>query len=64
MAGAGITVMPSVDPETLGLVAVESISQGVPVVGSGGIPEVADRYGAVAPPLQEKSWRRIMIERR
>jgi len=47
MAGASATVLPSVWPEPLGLVAIESISLGVPVVGSGlgGIPEVVDRYG-------------------
>jgi glycosyltransferase involved in cell wall biosynthesis len=36
--------------------SVESISLGAPVVGSrlGGIPEIVDRYSAVAPPLPEK----------
>ena len=48
MAGAGATVLPSVWPEPLPTVAVESVSLGVPVVGSGlgGIPEIVDRYGA------------------
>jgi glycosyltransferase involved in cell wall biosynthesis len=56
MAGAGATVLPSVWPEPLPTVAVESVSLGVPVVGSGlgGIPEIVDRYGAVAPPLPEE----------
>ncbi len=47
MAGARATVLPSVWPEPLGLVAVESIDLGVPMVGSGlgGIPEVVDGYG-------------------
>jgi glycosyltransferase involved in cell wall biosynthesis len=56
MAGAGATVLPSVWPEPLPTVAVESISLGVPVVGSGlgGIPEIVDKYGVVAPPLPEK----------
>ena len=47
MAGARETVLPSVWPEHLGLVAVESIDLGIPVVGSGlgGIPEVVDWYG-------------------
>jgi glycosyltransferase involved in cell wall biosynthesis len=36
MAGARATVLPSVWPEHLGLVAVESIDLGVPVVGSSG----------------------------
>jgi glycosyltransferase involved in cell wall biosynthesis len=56
MAGAGATVLPSVWPEPLPTVAIESISLGVPVVGSGlgGIPEIVDKYGAVAPPLPEK----------
>ncbi len=56
MAGARATVLPSVWPESQGLVAVESVSLGVPVVGSefGGIPEVVDRYGAVAPPSPEE----------
>jgi glycosyltransferase involved in cell wall biosynthesis len=56
MAGAGATVLPSVWPEPLPTVAVESVSLGVPVVGSGlgGIPEIVDKYGAVAPPLPEK----------
>ncbi|MEM0009732.1 glycosyltransferase [Thermofilum sp.] len=51
MAGARATVMPSVWPETFGVVAVESISLGVPVVGSnmGGIPEVVGGYGVVVP---------------
>jgi glycosyltransferase involved in cell wall biosynthesis len=37
-------------------VAVESVTLGVPVVGSGlgGIPEIVDRYGAVAPPSPER----------
>jgi len=56
MAGAGATVLPSVWPEPLPTVAVESVSLGVPGVGSGlgGIPEVMDRYGAVVPPLPEE----------
>jgi glycosyltransferase involved in cell wall biosynthesis len=56
MAGAGATVLPSVWPEPLGLVAVESVSLGVPVVGSelGGIPEIVIKYGAVAPPSPEE----------
>ena len=56
MAGAGATVLPSVWPEPLPTAAVESVSLGVPVVGSGlgGFPEVVDRYGVVAPPLPEK----------
>jgi glycosyltransferase involved in cell wall biosynthesis len=56
MAGAGATVLPSVWPEPLPTVAVESVSLGVPVVGSGlgGIPEIVDRYGAVALPLPER----------
>ncbi|MFZ8831874.1 MAG: glycosyltransferase, partial [Thermodesulfobacteriaceae bacterium] len=56
MAGAGATVLPSVWPEPLPTVAVESISLGVPVVGSGlgGIPEIVDRYGAVTPPMPGK----------
>jgi len=56
IAGAGATVLPSVWPEPLPTVAVESVSLGVPVVGSGlgGIPEIVDRYGAVAPPLPER----------
>jgi glycosyltransferase involved in cell wall biosynthesis len=50
MAGARVTAMPSIGPESFGIVAVESISLGVPVVGSGlgGIPEIVDKYGAVA----------------
>jgi glycosyltransferase involved in cell wall biosynthesis len=42
MAGAGATVLPSVWPEPLPTVAIESISLGVPVVGSGlgGIPGI------------------------
>ncbi len=50
MAGAGVAAMPSIVPESFGIVAVESISLGVPVVGSGlgGIPEIVDKYGAVA----------------
>lgn len=56
MAGARATVMPSVLPETFGVVAVESISLGVPVVGSnmGGIPEVVGDYGVVVPLQPEK----------
>jgi len=56
MAGAGATALPSVWPEPLPTVAVESVSLGVPVVGSGlgGFPEVVDRYGVVAPQLPEK----------
>jgi glycosyltransferase involved in cell wall biosynthesis len=56
MAGAGATVLPSVWPEPLPTVAIESVSLGVPVVGSrlGGIPEIVDRYGAVAPPSPER----------
>jgi len=56
MAGARVTAMPSIVPESFGIVAVESISLGVPVVGSGlgGIPEIVDKYGAVLPPLPEK----------
>ena len=47
MAGARATVLPSVWPEPLPAAAVESISLGVPVMGSGlgGIPEVVDGYG-------------------
>jgi glycosyltransferase involved in cell wall biosynthesis len=56
MAGAGATALPSVWPEPLPTVAIESIGLGAPVVGSGlgGIPEVVDRYDAVASPLPEK----------
>jgi starch synthase len=48
MAGAGATVLPSVWHEPLPTVAVESVSFGDPVVGSGlgGMPEVVDGYGA------------------
>ena len=48
--------MPSVWPEPLPTVAVESVTLGVPVVGSGlgNITEIVDRYGAVAPPLSEE----------
>jgi len=55
MAGGRVTVMPSVWPEPFGIVAVESISLGVPVVGSngGGIPEVVGNFGAVVPPHYE-----------
>ncbi len=56
MAGAGATVLPSVWLEPLPTMAIESISLGVPVVGSGlgGTPEIVDKYGAVAPPLPEE----------
>lgn len=45
MAGARVTAMPSIGPESFGIVAVEFISLGVPVVGSGlgGIPEIVDK---------------------
>ncbi len=56
VAGARVVAMPSIWPEPFGIVAVESISLGVPVVGSGlgGIPEIVDKYGAVAPPSPEE----------
>ena len=56
MAGASATVLPSVWPEPLPTVAIESISLGVPVVGSrlGGIPEIVNRYGAVVSSLPEE----------
>ncbi len=56
MAGAGATVLPGVWPDTLPTVAIESVSLGVPVVGSelGGVPEIVDKYGAVAPPSPEE----------
>ena len=55
MAGARVTVMPSVWPEPFGIVAVESISLGVPVVGSsmGGLPEIIGRYGVTTLPQPE-----------
>jgi glycosyltransferase involved in cell wall biosynthesis len=56
MAGARVTAMPSIWPEPFGIVAVESISLGVPAVASqlGGTREIVDIYGAVAPPSPEK----------
>jgi len=56
IAGASARVLSSVWPEPPPMVAVESIGLGIPVVGSGlsGIPEIVDKYGAVAPPLPEK----------
>ena len=44
---AKATVLPSIWPEPFGLVAAESISLGIPVVGSnrGGIPEIVNNYG-------------------
>ncbi len=43
MAGAWVAAMPSIWPEPFGIVAV-----------LGGIPEIVDKYGAVAPPSPEK----------
>jgi Glycosyltransferase len=56
MAGARATVLPSVWPEPLPTVAVESIGIGVPVVGSGlgGMPEIVEKYGIVTSPLPEE----------
>jgi glycosyltransferase involved in cell wall biosynthesis len=56
MAGARVTAMPSIWPEPFGIVAVESISLGVPVVASqlGGIPEIVGEYGSITPPQPAK----------
>jgi glycosyltransferase involved in cell wall biosynthesis len=56
MAKAKVTVLPSIWPEPFGLVAAESISLGVSVVGSnrGGIPEIVGNYGITTNPTPEE----------
>jgi glycosyltransferase involved in cell wall biosynthesis len=56
MASARVTAMPSIWPEPFGIVAVESISLGVPVVASqlGGIPEIVGKYGGTTLPQPAK----------
>jgi glycosyltransferase involved in cell wall biosynthesis len=68
MAKARATVLPSIWPEPFGLVAAESISLGVPVVGSnrGGIPEIVGNYGITTDPTPEEVAKAIstIIEQR
>jgi glycosyltransferase involved in cell wall biosynthesis len=56
MAKAKALALPSIWPEPFGLVAAESISLGVPVVGSnrGGIPEIVGNYGITTNPTPEE----------
>ena len=65
---AKATVLPSIWPEPFGLVAAESISLGVPVIGSnrGGIPEIVNNYGITTNPTPEEAAKAILtiIEQR
>ena len=56
MAKAKALALPSIWPEPLPSVAIESISLGVPVVGSnrGGIPEIVGNYGITTNPTPEE----------
>ena len=68
MAKAKALILPSIWPEAFGLVVVESISLGVPVVGSnrGAIPELVGSYGITTNPTPEEVAKAIstIIERR
>ncbi|MFP3190525.1 MAG: glycosyltransferase [Thermoproteota archaeon] len=68
MAKAKALVLPSIWPEPLPSVAIESISLGVPVVGSnrGGIPEIVGNYGITTNPTPEEVAKAIstIIEQR
>jgi glycosyltransferase involved in cell wall biosynthesis len=56
MAKAKALALPSIWPEPLPSVAIESISLGVPVVGSnrGGISEIVGNYGIITNPTPEE----------
>jgi glycosyltransferase involved in cell wall biosynthesis len=56
MVKAKALALPSIWPEPLPSVAIESISLGVPVVGSnrGGIPEIVGNYGITTNPTPEE----------
>jgi len=68
MAKAKALALPSIWPEPLPSVAIESISLGVPVVGSnrGGIPEIVGNYGITTNPTPEEVAKAIstVIEQR
>lgn len=55
LARARATIVPSITPETGSLIAIESISLGVPVIGSnrGALPEIIEGYGIVTEPKPE-----------
>jgi len=57
MAKAKALALPSIWPEPLPSVAIESISLGVPVVGSnrGGISEIVGNYGITTNPTPEET---------
>ncbi len=58
MLGARLLAFPSVWYETFGLVMVEAMAAGVPVLASdlGGTPEVAGEHAALAPPGDVAAW--------
>lgn len=61
LAAAGVVVIPSVEPETFGLVALESMAVGTPVVAfdHGNIPDLIGDAGVVVPMTDgaEALWR-------
>ncbi len=58
MLAARLLAFPSVWYETFGLVMVEAMAAGVPVLASdlGGTPEVAGEHAALAPPGDVAAW--------
>ena len=63
---ARLLVVPSVESEPCGLVVIEGLACGIPVVGSrvGGIPELIEegKTGLLAPPADPESLARVILE--
>lgn len=61
-----IYVMPSVEPESFGVAALEASAVGIPVIGSGigGIPEIVinNRTGILVPPNDEHALTQALTE--
>jgi len=63
LARARATITPSICPETGSLIAIESISLGVPVISTnrGALPEIVESYGIVTEPKPENLAHAISI---